>query len=291
MDSSAAGKFPLSLVFICRVSQPFQHQRPSAVSACVLCMMLPWQIPLSAEPTWGKTNMLSPRTSHQLIRGDRQHSQDDQRVLLPGKAFTATQATEKRWAGSSQKESHLPNTQVLPLPSSGRHLFGRAYGSPICEPSSEQDHMGNVLHPNSCLHFVSLLFQIPSLSLCLCFLSILPSSPPCFGMPFSPFFLPPLAFICPTWAGWHAHRCTDINTHVSLSQLTWEQRTLFRGFRLDITIGSRLIGVYWRTFCVIFPWCVCVNTWPPASPRKIGNAPAMDLYTAHFRIPAVFSFQ
>lgn len=122
--SSAAGILPLSLVFICRASQPSQHQGPSAVSACVLCLTLPRHVLLSPELTRGKANVQSPGTSHPLIGGDRQHSQAGRRVLLPWEGVTAIQGTRKRWAGISQKESHHPNAQVLPLHSSGRHLLG-----------------------------------------------------------------------------------------------------------------------------------------------------------------------
>lgn len=124
MASSAAGRLPLSLVFVCRASQTSQHQEPSAVSACVLCVMLPQHVPPAAELTRGKTSVRSPRTSHLLIGGDRQHSQAGWRVRLPGEGVTATQDTLKRWTGGSQKESHLPNTQILSLLSSGRHLLG-----------------------------------------------------------------------------------------------------------------------------------------------------------------------
>lgn len=58
---------------------------------------------------------------------------------------------------------------------------------------------------------------------------------------------------------------------------------------------QRLNGCLAKNFFVLFSLCELPG--PAASPRKIGNAgnagnaPAMDLYTAHFRIPAVFSFQ
>lgn len=203
----------MSLVFICRASQPSQHQGPSAVSACVLCMMLPRHVPLSAELTRGKANVQSPRTSHPLIGGDRQHSQAGWRVLLPREGVTATQSTGKRWTGGSHKESRLPNAQVLPLSSSGRQLLGRACRSPIREPSSEQDHMGSILPPNTHLHFVSRLSD--SLPLSLSLLSLHPPPSPLlwhssFSLFFSPspFYLPHLGRLACT--PMHTHRHTHI---------------------------------------------------------------------------------
>lgn len=137
---------------------------------------------------------------------------------------------------------------------------------------------------------------LPSFSPAFCICPLLDSLPPslsCFSLQ-SPLHLGFVFLFLPFFSpfSFFSALCEHINirtlAHLCLPVLaSWVHRSRFG---LDITIGSRLMGAYLRTFCVIFPWCVCMNTWPAASPRKIGNAPAMDLYTAHFRIPAVFSF-
>lgn len=195
--SSAARTLPLGLVFICRASQLSQNQGPSAVSAFVLCRMLLQHVLLSTELTQGKANVQSPRTSHLFIGGDRQHSQVGLRVLLPKERVAATQGSGKGRTGGSHKKSHLPDFQVL--------FWEITPWASLQEPhkGGQQCATWEASSILTLTFILSLHFQIPSLSLHPCFLSIL-LPPSCFGTPLSPFFSSYIPFICPTWAGWFA---------------------------------------------------------------------------------------